>query len=55
MVLPAAGAHEHGLATELARDDLEAEDPTVELGGPLGVADEQDGVIEACDRDAHGA
>ena len=55
MVVAAAGAHEHGLAAELARDHLEAEDPAVELGRPLGVADEQDGVVEAGDGDAHGA
>ena len=53
MVVAAARAHEDGLAAELAGDDLEAEDAAVELGGPRRVADEQDGVVEAGDRDAH--
>ena len=54
VVVATARAHEDGLAAELAGDDLEAEDAAVELGGPGGVADEQDGVVEAGDRDAHG-
>ena len=53
MVVATARAHEHGLAAELAGDDLEAEDPAVELGRPGRVADEQDGVVEAGDGDAH--
>ena len=53
MVVTAARAHEDGLAVELAGDDLEAEDTAVELGGPGRVPDEQDGVVEAGDRDAH--
>ena len=53
MVVAAGRAHEHGLAAELVGDDLEAEDAAVELGGDRRVADEQDGVVEARDGDAH--
>src|SRR4029079_441557 len=47
VVIGAAGRpHEDGLATHLVGDDLEAEDPAVELCGDGRVADEQDGVVE---------
>src|SRR5258706_12511104 len=45
--------HEDGLPVHLAADDLEPEDPTVELGRPRRVADEEDGVVQAGDWDAH--
>ena len=54
VVVATGRAHEHGLATELAGHDLEAEDARVELGRRLRVAHEQDGVIQPGDRDAHG-
>ena len=53
MVRAAGRPHEDGLATELVGDDLEAEDAAVELGGDGRVPDEQDGVVEAGDGDAH--
>ena len=41
------------MPAELVGDDLEPEDAPVELGGPRSVADEQDGVVEPRDGDAH--
>src|SRR5439155_2425566 len=46
-------AQEDRLPVHLATDDLEPEDPRVELGSPLGIANEQDGVVEAGDGNAH--
>ena len=53
MVLAARGTHEHGPAAERALDDLEPEDPSVELRGRRRVAHVEHRVIEARDRDAH--
>ena len=53
VVLAVGGPHEHGPPAEGRLDDLETEDPAVELGGRRGVAHVQDCVVEACDRDAH--
>jgi hypothetical protein len=54
VVVTTGGPHEDGLAAHFGADHLEAEDPTVELGRLRGVANEQDGVVEAGDRNAHG-
>ena len=53
MVRPTAGAHEDRATAEDALDDLEPEDPAVELRGAGRVADVEDGVVEARDGDAH--
>ena len=52
MVVAAGGAHEDG-ATGHRLDDLEAEDPRVELRRGLGVSNVQDGMVELGDWD-HG-
>ena len=54
MVVATGGPHEDRLAAHLGADHLEPEDSTVELGRHRGVANEQDGVVQAADRDAHG-
>jgi hypothetical protein len=53
VVVAGCGAHEDRLATELVGDDLEAEDPAVELGRDRSIANEQDRVVESGDGDAH--
>jgi hypothetical protein len=53
VVLGALGLQEHGDVGD-ARDDLELERLLVEGGGALGVADVEDGVVQALDGDHDG-
>jgi hypothetical protein len=55
VILTAAGAHEHGSAAGIARDDLEAEDPTVELGGNPRITNNEHRVVQPSDRDHRSA
>ena len=54
VVLAAGRTQEDRTTAERALDDLEAEDPAVELRRPRRVTHVQDGVVEASDRDPHG-